>query len=84
MIAEHRESRLPGGTGVADRAPAVSSVILSAPHTRQLTANSGPDLQLTAEENELLCEGQQAPGRLPYGGAAVQQFTRRIEGGWPK
>jgi len=85
MIAEHREvatSQVALAWLIAR--PAVSSVILGARTLDQLTANLATDLQLTAEENELLCQVSKPQVDYPYGGAAVQQFTRRIEGGWPK
>jgi aryl-alcohol dehydrogenase-like predicted oxidoreductase len=63
--------------------PAVSSVILGARTTEQLTANLGAaDLVLTAEETARLDRASD-PGAAdyPYGAAGSQQRDRRIEGG---
>jgi aryl-alcohol dehydrogenase-like predicted oxidoreductase len=63
--------------------PAVSSVILGARTTEQLTANLGAaDLVLTVEETARL-DLASDPGAAdyPYGAAGSQQRDRRIEGG---
>jgi aryl-alcohol dehydrogenase-like predicted oxidoreductase len=67
---------------VLDR-PAVSSVILGARTTEQLTANLGAaDFVLTVEETARL-DLASDPGAAdyPYGAAGSQQRDRRIEGG---
>jgi aryl-alcohol dehydrogenase-like predicted oxidoreductase len=62
--------------------PAVTSVILGARTLDQLLTNLVADLRLSAEEIELLDKASEPQVDYPYGGAAVGQFTRRVEGGW--
>jgi len=63
--------------------PAVTSVILGARTLDQLLASLATGPRLSAEETELLDKVSEPQVDYPYGGAAIAQFTRRIEGGWP-
>ena len=63
--------------------PAVTSVILGARTLDQLVANLATDLRLSADETALLDAVSDPAIDFPYGGVAVQQFARRVEGGWP-
>lgn len=67
---------------LADR-PAVTSVILGARSVEQLADNlAAAELELTAEETELLSKASQPrTGVYPYGPMADQQRSRKIEGG---
>jgi hypothetical protein len=58
--------------------------LLGARTPDQLTANLATGLQPSAEETALPDEVSEPRAGYPYGGAAVQQFTRRIEDGWPE
>jgi len=62
--------------------PAVSSVILGARTLDQLEDNLGvADLRLSAVETRRLDEiSDPAPADYPYGGPAVEQRSRRIQG----
>lgn len=62
--------------------PAVTSVILGARTLDQLLGNLATDLRLSAEETESLDTVSAPPVDYPYSGPAVQQFTRRLEGGF--
>ena len=62
--------------------PAVTSVILGARTLDQLLANLATSLRLSAEQTALLDKASEPRVDYPYGGAAITQFTRRIEGGW--
>src|SRR5882757_4382454 len=62
--------------------PAVTSVILGARTLDQLVANLATDLRLSADETALLDAVSDPAIDFPYGGVAVQQFARRVEGGW--
>jgi aryl-alcohol dehydrogenase-like predicted oxidoreductase len=63
--------------------PAVTSVILGARTVDQLKDNLGAQgLVLGAEESEQLGTVSQPSVDYPYGGMAVRQRHRRIEGGW--
>lgn len=63
--------------------PAVASVILGARTLDQLVTNLATELRLSAEETALLDQVSEPQVDYPYGGAAIGQFTRRVEGGWP-
>ena len=63
--------------------PGVTSVILGARTTEQLTDNLGAaELHLTPEETDAL-DAASDPGAAdyPYGGPGTEQRSRRIEGG---
>ncbi|WP_284979859.1 aldo/keto reductase [Arthrobacter sp. fls2-241-R2A-200] len=67
---------------LADR-PAVTSVILGARNLEQLADNlAAADLELTPEETErLTVASEPRVGVYPYGPMAVQQRSRKMEGG---
>ena len=67
---------------LADR-PAVTSVILGARTTSQLTDNlAAADLRLTPEETQRLTDASQPRvGVYPYGPMAQEQRSRKLEGG---
>ncbi|MFP3580974.1 aldo/keto reductase [Arthrobacter sp. efr-133-TYG-104] len=67
---------------LADR-PAVTSVILGARNLEQLADNlAAADLELTPEETErLTVASEPRVGVYPYGPMAIQQRSRKMEGG---
>lgn len=67
---------------LADR-PAVTSVILGARSEEQLADNlAAAELELTPAETDLLTQvSQPRAGVYPYGPMAIQQRSRKIEGG---
>ncbi|MCT9623968.1 aldo/keto reductase [Pseudarthrobacter equi] len=64
--------------------PAVTSVILGARSVEQLADNlAAAELQLTPEESERLTQASQPRvGVYPYGPLALEQRSRKIQGGW--